>query len=327
MMIRALAIAWPSLVALAITFPRSSAEPIQEPEHEHEHAPEGGTAAFDPALSPVLEVVRARTGHLLVRPVINGRSPGLFIFDTGAGICVVSTPFVEALELTPAGNIGTLGVGGGENAELYSAATLELGPMHLADHPFMATDLSFLEQHLGVEVAGVIGYGVLSRCVAEIDLVAPRVALHDPATFALTGGEWTPLDLAERIPAIRARFEDREGLFQLDTGANIAVTFQAPAVRKWNLLENREVSDSRLGGVGGFVAAKRGVVEWFEFGGLRQEKVTATFAMEDKGTHADDRKDGSIGAELLRPFVLVTDYQHERIAFRPREDALPAAGR
>jgi hypothetical protein len=321
------AITLSSLLALVIPVARSSAAPFQEPEHTHEAPPAGGLATFDPAVKPELEVVRAKTGHLLVRPTISGHSPGLFIFDTGAGICVVSTPFVEELELAEAGGIDTLGVGGGENASLYRADSLALGPLSLRDHPLMSTDLSFLEEHLGYEIAGVIGYGVLSRCVAEIDLVAPRIALHDPATYTLTGAEWAPLDLAERIPAIRARFEDHEGLFQLDTGANLAVTFQEPAVRKWKLLENRELSDAKFGGVGGFVAAKQGVLGWIEFGGLRQEAVAATFAQETKGVHADDRKDGSIGGVLLRPFVLVTDYPNQRIAFRKRADAKPATER
>jgi len=289
-----------------------------------------GPASFDPALSPGLEVVRVKTGHLLVRPKVNGREAGWFIFDTGAGICVVSTPHVEALQLTPAGDIDALGVGGGESAGLHRAATLSLGPITLRDHPFMTTDLSFLETHLGKEIAGVIGFGVLSRCVAEIDLVTPRVALHDPATFELPAGEWgewTPIELDTRIPVVQARFEDREGLFSLDTGSNSAVSFHEPAVRKWKLLAGREVSDAKLGGVGGFVDAKKGVVEWFELGGVRQEKVSATFALETKGTHAQSRIDGTIGAELLAKFVLVTDYAMERIAFRPREVTLPAQAR
>ena len=49
---------------------------------------------------------------------------------------------------------------------------------------------------------GVIGYGVLSRCIAEIDLQAPRVALHDPATWALAEGEWTPMTFDGNVPTV-----------------------------------------------------------------------------------------------------------------------------
>src|SRR5215470_7433707 len=55
---------------------------------------QGGEATFDPKAPAKLEVKRVKTGHLLVRPVINGHEAGWFIFDTGAGICVVSTSHV-----------------------------------------------------------------------------------------------------------------------------------------------------------------------------------------------------------------------------------------
>lgn len=280
-----------------------------------------GTVSFDPALPRALEVMRLKTGQLCVRPTINGHAAGLFIFDTGAGICVVSTPHAGELELTPAGDIDTVGIGGGESAKLFRASTLSLGNMTLHDHPVMTTDLSFLQAYVGEEIAGVIGFGVLSRCVAEMDLSTPRISLHDPATFALAAGTWTSIELDDRTPAVHARCEDREGLFQLDTGSNSAVTFQEATVRKWKLLENRDVTDAKLGGVGGFIAAKKGVIEWIEFGGLRQTRVLATFPIEAKGAHASEGRDGSIGADLLRPFVLFIDYAGKRIAFVPREAA------
>ena len=303
---------------------------VEDPPAKHAHDPLAqGSVSFDAALPADLEVVRAPTGHLLVRPTVNGQQPGWFIFDTGAGICVVSTPFVTKLDLASMGSISAVGVGGGENAGLFRASTLTLGRITLRDHPVMTTDLSFLEAHLGKEIVGVIGYGVLSQCVAEMDLVTPRVALFEPASYALARGEWTPMDIETRIPAVRARFEGREGLFSLDTGSNTPLAFNAAAVREWSLLENREVTDGKKGGVGGFVPIKRGIVDWVEFAGVRQEKVSTTFAVEDKGTDAETRRQGTIGADLLRPFSIVTDYAAKRIAFRPREvmDATPATSR
>ncbi|MDX2131798.1 MAG: retropepsin-like aspartic protease [Planctomycetota bacterium] len=285
-----------------------------------------GGVAFDPSAPSALEVKRTPTGHLLVRPMVNGRAPGWFIFDTGAGVCVIAKSVAESLDLRRAGQVDAVGVGGDANASpVFRASTIALGPVTLTDHPVMLADLAFLKQHLGDEIAGVIGYGLLSRCVAEIDIGAPRIALHAPDAFELASraGDapppaWTDLVLNDRVPAVRARFEGREGLFRLDTGANSAVTFHQPAVEKWSLLDGREVTDARLGGVGGFVAAKRGRVAWFELGGVRTENVDAMFAVEAKGTFANATKDGNIGADLLRRFTIVTDYTNRRIAFIPK---------
>jgi predicted aspartyl protease len=278
-----------------------------------------GASSFDPAVAAEIQVKRVRTGHLLVRPVVNGIDAGWFIFDTGAGICVVSTPHVEELKLTAAGGIDTVGVGGAASAQLHRAATLVLGPLTLRDEPIMTTDLSFLKEHLGEDIVGVIGYGLLTQCVAEIDLLTPRIALHDPKGYALAAGSWTAITLDDRVPGVDAIFEGRTARFRLDTGANSFITFHEPAVREWKLLDGRDVSDAKLGGVGGFVAAKKGTLASFELGGVRRENVPAEFALEAKGVFAESSRAGNIGAGFLAQFVMVVDYSNKRIALRPRD--------
>lgn len=279
----------------------------------------GGTVAFEASMPAALEVKRVKTGHLLVKPVINGISPGWFIFDTGAGICVISTPHVKELDLKDAGPIDASGVGGQAKLHLYRAKKLTLGPATFEDHPLMETDLSFLSPLMGEEIAGVIGYGVLSRCIVEMDLATPRISLASRDGYTLPRGEWSELIMKERIPCVRAAFEGHEGVFRLDTGSDAFVTFHEPAVRRLNLLEGRDVKSIKLGGVGGFVKGKEGQIEWFEVGGVRQKKIKASFAIEAKGNYGEANKDGNIGAAMLKPFVLVLDYTGNHIAFLKRD--------
>lgn len=280
-----------------------------------------GNVSFDAAVAADLEVKKAKTGHLLVRPQVNGQAGGWFIFDTGAGVCVVSTAGVDSLGLERRGEIDAAGAAGGAKAPVYRARELKLGPITLTDHPLMAVDLAFLEPHLGEKVTGVIGYGVLSRCVAVIDLDQPTIALHDPAKYALAGGAWTPLDLKDRVPVMVATFEGHEGRFLLDTGDHAHITFYEPAVRKWDLLKGRELSDGKLGGVGGFIASKKGTIARLEFGGLKLDDVPASFALEAKGTHAQTERAGKIGTGVLSQFTMVVDYGQQRIALVPKPAA------
>jgi len=288
-------------------------------------APPQGAAGFDASAKPELEVTRAKTGHLLVQPTINGREAGWFIFDTGAGICVISTPIADRFELEPAAEIPVEGVGGNGTTSSLVADTLELGPLTLHDVPLLQTDLSFLREHLGYEIAGVIGYGVLSKCIVELDLRSPRIALHDAAGYTLPAGEWMPLELDEQIPTVKATYEGREGRFQLDIGSNGGMTFQEPTVRRLALLSGRQVTDSKLGGVGGFIAAKSGRIAWLELAGVRLTDVDATFPLEAKGVGAKDTRDGSLGVKVLESFLVTFDYAGERISFRPRP-AAPSGG-
>ncbi|MCC6360191.1 MAG: retropepsin-like domain-containing protein [Phycisphaerales bacterium] len=284
-----------------------------------------GSVAFDETVAAALEVRKAKTGHLLVRPTINGHAAGWFIFDTGAGVCVVSTERVESLELERTGEIDSVGAGGGQKSAMYRARELRLGPVRLADLPMMGADLSFLEPHLGEKIDGVVGYGLLSRCVAELDVSKPSIALHDPAKFRLERGEWTKLDLRERVPVVEAKFEGHEGKFLLDTGSHSHLTFNEPAVREWNLLEGRTLTDGKLGGVGGFVAAKNGTIARLEFAGATRTEVPASFAIEARGTHARSDRAGTIGGGLLAGSLLIVDYAGARLAVvEPRPEKAAA---
>ncbi len=231
---------------------------------------------------------------------------------------MLSTPHVDDFELKPAVDVPMNGVGGSGTTQSLLAPTLALGPLTLHDVPLMSTDLSFLRQHLGVEIVGVIGYGLFAKCIVELDLVAPRIALYEAKTYALPAGEWAPLAFDHLIPTVTAKYEGREGRFQLDIGSNSGLTFQEPAVRRFDLLAGRELRDGKLGGVGGFVATKNGKIASFELAGLRLTDVEATFQVEAKGVGAEDGRDGSIGTKLLEPFLLTFDYAGERISFRPR---------
>ncbi len=285
-----------------------------------------GEVKFDPAIPAALEVKQVIGSMLLVRPKVNGHEAGWFIFDTGAGVCVISKPHIERLGLERAGSIGAVGVGGNEQTPIYRAESVVLGPMRMADHPMIATDLSFLKQHLKEEIVGVIGFGVLSRSVAEMDLEARTIALHDPAEYVLARGAWGPLNVENRTATVHAKFDGGEGDFGLDTGANGYVTFHEPITREKKLLEGRETTPAKLGGVGGYVEAKAATIAWFELGGVRVEDIQANFAIEPKGSFANAAKAGNIGTAMLKPFVLVLDYANERIALVRRDGAAGVAG-
>ncbi|MBX3379244.1 MAG: retropepsin-like domain-containing protein [Phycisphaeraceae bacterium] len=299
-----------------------------EPAHIEKDAdgvPIQGAVTFDANASASLEVKRIKSGHILVRPMINGHDAGWFIFDTGAGICCISTPQINGLELESNGSIQANGVGGAKPADLYKARTMKLGAVTFQDHPLMSIDLAFLEPLVGEKISGVIGYGVLSKCIAEIDLVGPSIALHDPATYSLAQGQWTPLDIKDRIPTVPGSFEGHEGLFRLDLGATGSVTFHQPAVAKYDMLKNREVKDCKLGGFGGFVSGKRGKVASLELGGVKFEDVNADFALEAKGTFAESTRDANIGTDILGRFIIITDYPHQRIGLIPKQETKNAS--
>lgn len=296
-----------------------------EPKKDADGVPLQGDIAFDRSASPSLEVKRIKSGHILVRPKINNHDAGWFIFDTGAGICCISAPQVSGLDLEENGSIQATGVGGSKAAKVYKAKHMQLGAITFQDHPLMEVDLAFLEPLVGEKICGVIGYGVISKTIAEIDLAVPSISLFEPTTYTLTKGQWTPLDIKDRVPAVAGSFEGHPGTFRLDLGATGSVTFHQPSVVKYHMLKGRDLKDCKMGGVGGFVAGKRGKVSSLELGNVKFENVDADFALEAKGTFADADKDANIGTDILKRFILITDYPNNRIGLIAKPDANPKA--
>ena len=277
-------------------------------------------ARFDAAVAPALEVKRVASGHLLVHPKVDGEDLGWFIFDSGAGINCISTEVTEALAEGPFGEIGARGVGGDVPAHFWRADQLVLGPLTIDDPIFMGLDLAFLERPFGVPVAGILGFEFLARCVAELDMQAGAIALFDPATYALpAGGRWEDVLLYGRHPCVRASFEEREGVFKIDTGAaDDTVTLHYQVVHDLDLTAGRDTQASQSGGVGGNVGTRVGQLATFTLGGHEFRALPASFALEDKGAFADDYVWGNIGGKLLEPFRLVFDYPGGRLGFVPR---------
>lgn len=276
---------------------------------------------FDSSIAAELEVRKAPTGHILVHPLINGKDFGWFIFDTGAGSNVLNNRVVKELGLETFGSLPAVGVGGAVMTSWSRPGSIALGRVTLKDPLVVGLELDFLEPHMGVPIAGIIGYGLFHRCVAEVDMRDAKISLFDPASYdeSTVNGHWSKLHLDSRVACVEASFEGHTGIFKLDTGAgNSTVSMHAPAVKRLNLLDGRETTDVMEGGVGGAVSARRGKLAWFEIGGQRQEDVPATFATEDKGAYSSRETIGNIGGKLIGPFKIVFDYQRRRIGFVKR---------
>jgi hypothetical protein len=276
-------------------------------------------AWFDPAIKAQLEVRRTATGHLLVRPQIDGAVRGWFVLDSGAGSMIITPKAAGAARMSALGKIAVNGLGSRSESRFRQGSVFQLGPL-TSYHPlYVEADLSFLSEAFGVEIAGFCGYDIFRQAVVEVDLEAATIALHDPSIYTLPegAGHWAELIIHQRTPVVRARFEGHEGAFLLDTGADGSVMFYAQSVASFNLLANRETTATAFEGVGGTRHARTGQLSWFELGGKRFEKTAAQF-VTDAGASADEYLQGFVGGKLLSSFRLVFDYSRRRIAFLPR---------
>lgn len=276
--------------------------------------------SYDTGANPVLESRRAISGHMLVKPKVNGKDIGWFILDSGAGALCIDPKIADREGMEKVGEIPAVGIGGVVLSPMRVGDSITVGQVTWKNPIFVQLDLEQIGRLFGVELAGILGYDLMARAVVELDTAQNHVAVYAPSTYTLASSTWTTLHLDGKHPVVEAKFEgDRKGLFRLDTGANNTLTFHTSWVERYDLLKDRQTMPTMLGGVGGMFEARQGRIEWFELAGHRFENPSVTFATAKSGPLAEAYTIGNIGQGFLRPFKLVFDYQNRRMAFVKRE--------
>jgi predicted aspartyl protease len=275
---------------------------------------------FDSSVPSEVPVWRGGPGFLLVEPEIDGVKIGRFIFDTGAGANVITPQAAERLGLAAIGS-SWLGLAAGANAgTVRPAGAMRLGPLTIEQPAFVEMDLTALVTATGLEIAGIVGYDVLRRAIVEIEAAAPGLAIKDPRTPPERGDAWQPIVIYRNHVYVRARVEQHEGWFRIDTGApQVPLIFHAPAVSELSLLDGRETTRATIGVPGGTMEVAMGEVKGFELAGYRFASLPAIFPSEAKGAFADPETIGNAGLECLGPFRVTFDYGRRRAAFVKRD--------
>jgi hypothetical protein len=279
---------------------------------------------FDVHKSAPIELKRTATGHVFVRPKINGQDLGWFALDSGSGAGMTIVP--EAAERAGMASFGTVlrgGAGKISEGHFRRGTSFELGPITIRDTIYVEMPQEFvatMRHATGLEVMGTCGYDLFARAVVALDQKAAKLTIHKPDHYKLPRGEWQDLVLNHRVPCLHCDFEDhRNLLFQLDTGAGPLVLFHAPAVDKLALLNDRQTSAMPVAGVGGTIDARIGQLATFSVAGRHLDNVPALFIVGRHGALTDPYTTGTFGAALLSPDELIFDYPHRRMAIL-RED-------
>ncbi|MEW5316892.1 MAG: hypothetical protein WDW38_008233 [Sanguina aurantia] len=125
--------------------------------------------SYDTSLPSDVRVWRAASGHLLVRPCINGSdSHGYMLLDTGASGFVLSHAAAAELGSKKFGELFAAGIAGKVSAQFVKVATWSLGPLTISNAVMMTMDLAGLVRGAPGKVIGIVGYDVFRRAVVEL---------------------------------------------------------------------------------------------------------------------------------------------------------------
>ena len=261
--------------------------------------------------------------NLIILPVrVNNSAPLRFLFDTGAGGSVLNTLVASKLNLKKADDVDATGVGGRVQGYLAKGVSLSIAGVKVLNQRIIVLPLDFpCELH---DIAGIIGYDFINEFVTEIDYEGKTLSFSDPRTYRYQGrGDLVPLVMNENTPRIRARVHlsgapSIEGLFEIDTGSDGALTINSPFIKKHGLLSLLRVkADSIHRGAGGESKGVDARLRRIEIGRYGITDPLVTFSEATEGSRAAEDNDGPLGNEILRRFRVVLDYSRRRLRLEP----------
>ena len=262
--------------------------------------------------------------HVFIHLSVDGSEPLDFIFDTGDGLTVVDTEIALSLNLPLNHGKKETSAQGRIEGALIQHNTLELNGIRLEDDiQIYATSLKHLEQSIGRNIDGIIGYDLLEHYGVKVDFTNSRLYLYVGETFEYTGiGEKFEMGLEKFIPHISASVTLNNGEkltaeYFVNTGAATTMDFNAKFAEKNDIVFKTGDHYSYLvKGLGDQETLHyEGRVEQFRFGKIHFENMPIGISQANHGIQGNKKMAGIIGNRILKNFNVIFDYKNESIYF------------
>ncbi len=273
-----------------------------------------------------------QSSNLIIIPVtINDSDTLNFILDTGVRFPIITElPFVNKLNLNYLVPVPVQGLGEGEELMAYRSNnnTLKLGKLTAWNQEVqMIIDENFQISHiLGLPVHGLIGFNLFKDYIVKIDYTSDKLILYRPEYFKYRDSRRDiimPLHLEGDKPFVRTSVVD-ENLQEIpvkllvDTGASDALWLSEKSDQRIRIPQNH--IEAFLGrGLSGDLYGIKGRIDGLWVGPLVLPKPIVAFPnseLIDQLISGNDRN-GTLGAEILRRFIVTIDYRNNRMTLRP----------
>ncbi len=261
--------------------------------------------------------LRNHRGYLFARAKVDGRDAGLFMFDTGSSLNVVSTGVAGRLSLPTGGGSTATGVGGKQAFDFRPIRSLEFGGLDVAGDKLAAISLHTMSAALGTSVSGLVGINALGGLPFALDYRDSTLTVYRRDTFE--GPEGVPafparFDLVG-LPVIEAEVGNGHKVWLiLDSGADNELTLPRRCLEDWPQIV--AVPGSGAGassGIGGSVASTRTWLGSIKLFGLDLKNTPVVFEKSTGALANQSKPIGRIGGAMLKNFKLTIDPRGRRI--------------
>ncbi|MEH3113100.1 aspartyl protease family protein [Pedobacter terrae] len=266
--------------------------------------------------------------NLMVIPVyVNGRGPYDFVLDTGVGPMIITDPsIIDSLNFGKLRKIKVSGMGI-ESVDAYVSQSLDVkvGSASIKYIPtaILKEDLFNLSGHLGLKIYGLLGFSFFNSFIVDIRYSENRLIIYDRGARIKYRGKKIPIEIENQKPYILAEIDAPNGKtvearFLMDTGASHALSLEMLNAAEFPLPEKKikaNLGISLSGQIKGYV----GRVARFNIGSYVFKDVVAGFPdfKNIAGKIDLSKRNGNLGADLLRKFNIQLNYQNGFIYVKP----------
>jgi len=270
--------------------------------------------------------------NLIIIPVTINESDTLnFILDTGVRFPIITElPFVNKLNLNYLMPVQIKGLGEDHELTAYRSGnnTMKLNGLTARNQEVqMIIDENFQISHmLGIPVHGLIGFNLFKDYIVKIDYPSEKITLFKPEYYKYRDRRKDiimPLHLENNKPFVRTSIvtDDLQEVpvkLLVDTGASDAIWLSEKSDERIDLPEKN--IDTFLGkGLNGNVYGNKGRIDGIWVGPLILSKPIVAFPNSDiiEQLISSNDRNGTLGAEILRRFIVTIDYRNSRLTLRP----------
>jgi len=256
-----------------------------------------------------------------------------FLLDTGVDSTILfSLDKEDSVEVQNATVIYLRGMGDEEPIRALKSTgnSIKVGEAYSKDLSiYISFDYTMnLSNRLGIVVNGIIGYDFFKDFVLEFNYPRKRLTVYNKDRYSpkrCRRCEEMPLIFSKNKPYVNALTTINGNTlplnFLIDSGSGDALWIFRDEKASITLPEKH--FDDFLGfGMGGSVYGARSRVDKIELGKFKFENVTASFPDTTyiSGLKSYDKRNGSIGAKILKRFNVVFDYSRKTVSLKPNKN-------
>jgi len=273
--------------------------------------------------------------NLIVIPVyINGKGPYNFLLDTGvAQMIITDTTFLSQLDIKNSQIVKVQGYGFGDNIEavLTRNITAKVGKAMIKNIPtaIFKNDIFDLSSYLGIKIHGILGYYFFNSFIVKINYGANRLTFYSPEANIAFKGTKIPIQITSGKPYLTTQIEtEAEGKIDvellIDNGSSHPLMLETLYDKTFPL--PKKIIPANLGvGINGIINGSMGRIAALKLGSYTFNEVLTGFPdyNVERSTIEGKPRNGSLGSDILRRFLVTFDYPHEALYLKRTNNTPP----